>query len=218
MARIARVVIPNLPHHVTQRCVRSMNIFFKDDDYEYYKKVLHEQAQRYDLEIISYCLMTNHVHLIVIPKTKESLSKVIGETHRLYTRKINFEQKVKGHLFQSRFYSTPLDETHLLNAIKYVELNPVKARIVKFAWDYMYSSVLHRLDCVNDEILSYHEVFDNIKNYKNFLLEQEEYKNLEEKTRTGKPCGDLAFYEKIKELTGIDYLPKKRGLKSKENE
>lgn len=168
--------------------------------------------------MISYCLMTNHVHLIVIPKTKESLSKVIGETHRLYTRKINFEQKVKGHLFQSRFYSTLLDETHLLNAIKYVELNPVKARIVKFAWDYMYSSVLHRLDCVNDEILSYHEVFDNIKNYKNFLLEQEEYKNLEEKTRTGKPCGDLAFYEKIKELTGIDYLPKKRGLKSKENE
>jgi putative transposase len=217
MARIARVVIPNLPHHVTQRGVRSMNIFFKDDDYEYYKKVLHEQAQVYDLEIISYCLMTNHVHLIVIPKTKESLSKVIGETHRLYTRKINFEQKVKGHLFQSRFYSTPLDETHLLNAIKYVELNPVKARIVKFAWDYMYSSVLHRLDCVNDEILSYHEVFDNIKNYKNFLLEQEEYKNLEEKTRTGKPCGDLAFYEKIKELTGIDYLPKKRGPKSKEN-
>lgn len=121
MARIARVVIPNLPHHVTQRGVRSMNIFFKEEDYLYYKKVLHEQAQIYDLEIISYCLMTNYVHLIVIPKTKESLEKAIGETHRLYTRKINFKQKVKGHLFQLRFYSTPLDDKHLLNAIKYVE-------------------------------------------------------------------------------------------------
>lgn len=76
-----------------------MNIFFKDEDYQYYKKVLYEQAKIYELEIISYCLMTNHVHLIVIPKTKESLAKVIDETHRLYTRKINFEQKVKGHLF-----------------------------------------------------------------------------------------------------------------------
>ena len=218
MARIARVVIPNLPHHVTQRGVRSMNIFFKDEDYEYYKKVLFEQAQIYDLEIISYCLMTNHVHLIVIPKTKESLSKVIGETHRLYTRKINFEQKVKGHLFQSRFYSTPLDDNHLLNAIKYVELNPVKARMVKYPWEYKYSSVLHRLNYINDKILSNYEVIDNIKNYEEFLIETEDYKNIEEKTRTGKPCGDLAFYEEIKELTGVDYLPKKRGPKTKENE
>lgn len=215
MARIARVVIPNHPHHITQRGVRSMNIFFKDEDYQYYKKVLYTQAQIYDLQIISYCLMTNHVHLIVIPKTKESLAKVIGETHRLYTRKINFEQKVKGHLFQSRFYSTPLDETHLLNAIKYVELNPVKARMVRFPWDYKYSSVLHRMNYQNDKILSTNETINNIKNYKDFLLRDEDYENIKEKTRTGKPCGSLEFYEKIKELTGVDYLPKKPGPKKR---
>lgn len=105
MARIKRIVIPDTPHHVTQRGVRSMNIFFKHGDYEYYKKILFEQCKLHELKIVSYCLMTNHVHLIVIPKTKESLSKAIGETHRLYTRKINFEQKVKGHLFQCQVQS-----------------------------------------------------------------------------------------------------------------
>lgn len=80
--------------------------------------------------------MTNHVHLIAIPKNKESLSKAIGETHRLYTKKINFEQKVKGHFFQERFYSTPLDEDHFLYALKYVEQNPAKAGMVKYPWDY----------------------------------------------------------------------------------
>ena len=90
MARIKRIVIPDTPHHVTQRGVRSMNIFFKHDDYEYYKKLLFEQCKIHELKVVSYCLMTNHVHLIVIPKTKESLFKAISETHRLYTRKILF--------------------------------------------------------------------------------------------------------------------------------
>jgi putative transposase len=216
MARIARVVIPNLPHHVTQRGVRSMNIFFKDEDYEYYKKVLHEQAQIYALEIISYCLMTNHVHLIVIPKTKESLAKVIGETHRLYTRKINFEQKVKGHLFQSRFYSTPLDDEHLLNAIKYVEQNPVKAFMVKHPWDYKYTSCLKRLNLVKEDILlSSHNIISSIENYKEFLEEDNKIDLIKEKTRTGKPCGDEEFYNKIKEITGIDYTNKKAGRPKK---
>ncbi len=112
MARVSRIVIPNIPHHVTQRGVRSMNIFFKDEDYMYYKELLLNQCKEHQLEVISYCLMTNHVHLIVIPKTIQSLSRAIGETHRLYTRKINFEQKVKGHLFQERFFSTPLDDEY----------------------------------------------------------------------------------------------------------
>ena len=180
MARIKRIVIPNIPHHVTQRGVRSMNIFLKDEDYEYYKKLLLEQCSIYELKVVSYCLMTNHVHLIVIPKNKESLSKAIGETHRLYTRKINFEQKVKGHLFQERFYSTPLDEEHFLHALRYVEQNPVKAYMLKYPWD-----------------------------YKSFLLNYVDSKKIKEKTQTGKPCGNDEFYEKIKALTGNDYSRKK---------
>ncbi len=214
MARISRVVIPNLPHHVTQRGVRSLNIFFKHEDYEYYKNLLLEQSKLHGLEIISYCLMTNHVHLIVIPKTAASLAKTIGETHRLYTRKINFEQKVTGHLFQSRFYSTPLSDEHLLNAIKYVEQNPVKARMVKYPWDYKYSSVFHRLNINKDELVSDYELIKQIKNYRSFLLSNENYNEIKERTRTGRPCGNKDFYEKVKAITGIDYLPKKRGPKT----
>ena len=216
MARIKRIVIPNTPHHVTQRGVRSMNIFFKDEDYSYYKELLLAQCQLHDLKIISYCLMTNHVHLIVIPKHQESLSKAIGETHRLYTRKINFEQKVKGHLFQERFYSTPLGEQHFLYALKYVEQNPVKAYMVKCPWDYRYSSVRHRLNLQKeDELLSDYEVIDNITNYKEFLQEDTQTKFIKEKTRTGKPCGDEKFYDKVQLLTGVDYKKKKPGPRIK---
>ena len=217
MARIKRIVIPNTPHHITQRGVRSMNIFFKHEDYEYYKELLFTQCKLHDLKIISYCLMTNHVHIIAIPRNKDSLSKAIGETHRLYTRKINFEQKVKGHLFQERFYSTPLDEEHFLYALRYVEQNPVKAFMVKYPWDYEYSSAKYRLNLVKeDKLLSNYESIDNIVNYKEFLQETTQTKFIEEKTRTGKPCGNEDFYDKIKLLTGIDYKNKKAGRPKKD--
>ena len=190
-----------------------MNIFLKDEDYEYYKKLLLEQCSIHELKVVSYCLMSNHVHLIVIPKNKESLSKAIGETHRLYTRKINFEQKVKGHLFQERFYSTPLDEEHFLYALKYVEQNPVKACMVKYPWDYKYSSTRNRLNVQEDKLLSNYEPIDSIEDYKSFLLNEVDSKIIKEKTQTGKPCGNDEFYEKIKELTGNDYSRKKPGPK-----
>ena len=216
MARIKRIVIPNTPHHVTQRGVRSMNIFFKHEDYEYYKELLYIQSKIHNIKIISYCLMTNHVHIIAIPKDRESLSKAIGETHRLYTRKINFEQKVKGHLFQERFYSTPLDEQHFLYALRYVEQNPVKAFMVKYPWDYKYTSCLKRLNLVEeDKLLSNYALIDNIINYKEFLEKTTNDKIIQEKTKTGKPCGNTDFYDKIKLLTGIDYKNKKAGRPKK---
>lgn len=216
MARIKRIVLPHIPHHITQRGVRSMNIFFKPSDYEYYKEILHEQCEIYDLKIVSYALMTNHIHLIAIPSTEESLSRAIGETHRLYTRKINFEQKVKGHLFQERFYSTPLDEYHFLNALKYVEQNPVKANIVRYPWDYIYSSARYRVNMIKeDKLLSSCDMIDDIKEYREFLQEFVEDQWIKEKTRTGKPCGDEAFYDKILLTTGIDYKSKKPGRKQK---
>jgi len=219
MARIRRIIIPNTPHHITQRGVRSMNIFFKDEDYQYYKELLYTQSKLHGLQIISYCLMTNHVHIIAISKNIESLSKAIGETHRLYTRKIDFEEKVKGHLFQERFYSTPLDETHFLYALRYVEQNPVKAYMVQYPWEYKYSSAKYRLNEIKeDKLLSNYESIDNITNYKEFLEENTQTKLLKEKTRTGKPCGDDNFYDKIKIVTGIDYKNKKAGRPKKEKE
>ena len=122
-----------------------MNIFFKHTDYVVYLQLLKEQSERFGLNIVAYCLMTNHIHLIAIPKKKTSLAKAIGETHRLYTRMINFREKTRGYLFQGRFFSTPLDEKYFISCLRYVENNPLKAKIVQNAWDYQYSSAPYRV-------------------------------------------------------------------------
>jgi putative transposase len=130
MARIGRVVVPGVPHHITQRGVRSQDIFWGDADRTEYIQILKIQAGRYGIKIIGYCLMTNHVHLVAIPEEKGSFGDGIGEAHRLYTRAINFREGVRGHLFQERFFSCPLDQIHTIAALRYVERNPVRAGIV----------------------------------------------------------------------------------------
>ncbi len=141
MARLARVVLPRYPHHITQRGNRRQDVFFTDSDYEYYLELLVEWCAYESIEIWAYCLMTNHVHLIVKPKKKSNLGKTIGEVHRRYTRAINLRENWKGYLWQGRFSSYPMDKPWLLKAAAYVELNPVKAGMVKKAWDYRWSSV-----------------------------------------------------------------------------
>jgi len=130
MARIARVVLPGIPHHVVQRGVRSQRLFFGDPDRGEYLRLLAERGRRHGLLYVAWCLMPNHVHLIVIPKTETSLAKGIGEAHKAYTRRINFRQAARGYLFQGRFASCPLDERHLFAAVRYIPRNPVRARLV----------------------------------------------------------------------------------------
>ena len=141
--------------------------------------------------------MRNHIHLIVIPKVETSLAKAIGETHRLYTRMINFRQKTRGYLFQGRFFSTPLDEKYFISCLRYVENNPVKAKIVQNAWDYRYSSAPYRVGLSKkDKILKPYFLIEKIVNYKEFLQKQTvDEAFIAKKTRTGKPCGNENFYK-----------------------
>jgi putative transposase len=140
MARIARVVLPGIPHHVVQRGVRSQRLFFSDPDRGEYLRLLAEQGRRYGLLYVAWCLMPNHVHLIVIPETETSLAKGIGEAHKAYTRRINFRQATRGYLFQGRFASCPLDERHLFAAVRYALRNPVRAGLVADPADYPWST------------------------------------------------------------------------------
>ena len=128
MARISRVVLPGYPHHVTQRGVRSIPIFGNDDDRRVYLEVMAEQLNRFAVEVLAWCLMTNHTHLVAIPKDQVALARAIGEAHRRYTRRKNVAEGVRGYLFQGRFGSCALDEPHLLAAARYVELNPCSRR------------------------------------------------------------------------------------------
>ncbi len=141
MARQARVVLPEYPHHITQRGNRRQDVFFQPSDYQYYLKQLKINCDKHQVDIWAYCLMTNHVHLIVSPQEEGALSKAIGETHKNYTKMINKRKQWSGFLWQGRFSSFPMDESYLLRAAAYVELNPVKAGMVNYPQDYPYSSV-----------------------------------------------------------------------------
>ena len=131
MARLARVVLPGVVHHVTQRGVRSMDIFYHDKDRKEYLFLLNQQTQKVGLRFVAYCLMTNHVHLLVIPSKEDSLKLGIGEAHRLYTRYINFKESAPGRLFLERIFSCPLDDPHFISAARDVKPNPVCAKICK---------------------------------------------------------------------------------------
>src|SRR5450631_3984041 len=153
MARQARMVVAGLPHHVTQRGNRREPIFFEDGDQDIYCDMLAEQTRKAGVEVWAYCLMPNHVHLILTPKTADGLGRAVGETHRRYTNFINARGRWTGHLFQSRFASVAMDEAHLMAAVRYVNLNPVRARLVSRAEDWPSSSARAHLAGVDDPLV-----------------------------------------------------------------
>ena len=128
---MARIVVPGVPHHVTQRGNNRQDVFFVDDDHRVYLGLLAEQCRRFGLSVVCYCLMTNHVHLVVIPKHVDSLAKGIGRTNLLYSQYIGRLHRRTGHLWQNRFFSCSLDDEHLVHACCYVERNPLRARMVR---------------------------------------------------------------------------------------
>jgi putative transposase len=152
MARIARVVVPDLPHHVTQRGNRREPVFFEDDDYRLYRRLVAAAARRGGTAVWAYCLMPNHVHLIVTPADADGLRATFAEAHRRYARAINARFRWTGHLFQGRFRAVVMDEPHLLAAVRYIALNPVVAGLVSRAEDWPCSSTRTQLTGEDDEL------------------------------------------------------------------
>ena len=140
MPRIARIVVPGVPHHITQRGNNRQRVFFSDADRELYLALLKAEAERFGLEVLGYCLLTNHMHLVAAPAGPDSLAKAVGRTDYRYTQAINRARRRTGHLWQNRFYSCPLDEVHQWQALAYVDLNPVRAKLVRKAKLYPWSS------------------------------------------------------------------------------
>ena len=141
MARLPRLVIPGHPHHVTQRGNRRAKTFFEDSDYLLYRDLLTEAARKADAEIWAYCLMPNHVHIIIVPSDEDGPRRTFADAHRRYTGYVNARMRVTGHLWQGRFGSVVMDEKHLVRAVRYVSLNPMRAKVVKRAEDWPWSSV-----------------------------------------------------------------------------
>jgi putative transposase len=205
MARLARIVVPGLAHHVTQRGNRREPIFFEDGDHEIYRDLLAEQTRKARVEVWAYCLMPNHVHLILMPGEADALGRAVGETHRRYTNFINARGRWTGHLFQSRFSSVPLDHTHLMRAVRYVSLNPVRARLVSRAEDWKWSSVRAHLAGENDALVAVRPILDRVANFRNDLLQPsagEDFSDLRRAESTGRPVGAADFVSGLEKVLG----------------
>lgn len=204
MARLARVVVPGIPHHVTQRGNRRQPVFLQPEDYQTYLALLQEYGRRWGLAIWAYGLMTNHVHLIVVPATPESLTRAIAETHRRYTRAINFREGWRGYLWQGRFASFPMDEPHLAAAMRYVERNPVAAGLVRQAEEYPWSSAPAHVTRGLDPLLSPCFLTEQIPDWRAFLATTNapSSQRLERHVRTGRPLGDEIFLRRLEAQLG----------------
>jgi putative transposase len=219
MARLARVIVPGLPHHVTQRGNRRMQVFFCDDDYLLYLDLLRERCHKAAVEIWAYCLMPNHVHLILTPSTPDGLARALGETHRRYCGVINARLRVTGHLFQSRFGSVVMDEAHLMAAVRYVALNPVRARLVARAQDWRWSSVRAHLGLAEADYVLTQPVLDRCDDQFADLIatapEPHYIAALRAAETIGRPLGSEGFLDKVTRLTGREIRPAKRGPKTR---
>ena len=218
MARMARIVAAGYPHHVTQRGNRRQETFFCDDDYREYIGLMSHWCGENGVEIWGYCLMPNHVHLIAVPGGKENLAKAIGEAHRRYTRYINFREGWRGYLWQGRFASYVMDQKHLIAAARYVELNPVRANLVRHPADYQWSSARAHLSGKDDDLAAVKPLLGMVPDWGRLLssgMAEEDVAAIKKHSRTGRPMGDSAFLDRIEELSGRQVRPKKSGPKPK---
>ena len=216
MARLARVVVPGMPHHVIHRGNRRQKVFFGDGDKKKYLDILNLHAKLYELEIWAYCLMSNHVHLVVVPEDEESLSQAIGETHKTYTRMVNFRERWRGSLWEGRFKSMVMDEPYLYMAIRYVERNPVRAKMVKKAEDYLWSSARFRVKKEENKLLSKYYLMDEIKDWSRYLGNEEDEGQLmriRQQSLSGRPLGEEAFLKGLEEKLGRVLIKMKPGPK-----
>lgn len=198
MPRQGRIVIPENPHHITQRGNYRQEVFDNEKNYRQYCEWINEYAEKSRVDIIAYCLMSNHVHFIVIPKEENSLATLFNNTHMRYAQYLNRQRKQKGHLWQGRFYSCILDESHLYRAIRYVENNPVKAKIVKEAWKYKWSSAADHSQEREKPVIKLKNL-SGIKDWKEYLKEEdtEMVKEIRLKTERGLVVGTEKFVKNL---------------------
>ncbi len=220
MPRIARVCAAGYPHHITQRGNNKEAAFLDDADKRLYLDVLRRYKDKYQMKILAYCLMGNHVHILAVPEKETSLAKGIGGTNLLYTQYINRKYNRSGRLWQNRFFSSVVEhEPYLWAVMRYIEQNPVRAKLVKRAEDYEWSSARAHISGIKDDLLSDESRFNEkkIKSYREFLREDVKEINtaIRRATSTGRPLGSERFIKKLERILKRDIFPKKGGRPKK---
>ncbi len=223
MARLARIVIPHVPHHVTQRGNRRLPVFFGDEDRSAYLALLQEACAAQGTTCLAWCLMDNHIHLILTPQSADGLRATLGEAHRRYSRRINFREGWRGFLFQGRFASYPMDDAHLIAAVRYVENNPVAAGMVARAGDWRWSSARSHLAgkrAADDPLTDVAALGRHVRNWRAFLKLGAEAMDdpatveaIEARIRTGRPLASPEWIAAAEAAMARQLGPQRRGPK-----
>jgi len=220
MARLARFILPGAPHHVTQRGNGRQQVFFGDDDYAAYRDLLATHCAAHGVAVWSWLLMPNHVHLILVPEHPDALRAALSKVHRAYAGRIHAREKRTGHFWQGRFGCVAMDEDHLLAALRYVVLNPVRAGLAARAQDWRWSSVHALLNpAQGDGLTDTAPVLERVPDFAALMQsgEDEALSTLLRRSEsTGRPLGDAAFLDHIEATLGRDPKPRKRGPKAKD--
>jgi putative transposase len=221
MARLPRVVVVDVPHHVTQRGNARQVILANDADRITYLQLLRQYSELYRLSLLGYCLMSNHVHLIAVPRTDEALSQTLKHTHGRYAAYWNARQTSSGHVWQGRFYSCPLDDSHLWKALRYVELNPVRAGLVASAEQWRWSSAAAHHRIVAADLILEMELWRKrwtVSEWHDYLgaaESQADLTALRRSTHTGRPLGTPDFVAALEQSTLRLLAPQKGGRPAK---
>lgn len=218
MARLARVVAAGLPHLVTQRGNRGQKVFFSDSDYQLYKELLAEGCRIARTQVWAYCLLPDRVHLVMVPRDQDGLRSALGESHRRYTREINARKGWRGFLWAGRFASFPMDEPHLTSCARYVELSPVRKRVVKRARDWRWSSAQAHLLGRDDGLVRVRPLLNRMDDWSDFLAEgmqDGEMEIIRSHESTGRPLGTPPFVRRLEQRLGRTLSRQKPGPKPK---
>jgi putative transposase len=225
MPRLARRVFAGLPHHVVQRGNRREDVFFSDADRTAYLDWLRQYCDECRVEVLAYCLMTNHVHIVAIPATADGLEKALRPLHTRYAMRVNRWRGTKGHVWQGRFFSSVLDESYLWAAIRYVERNPVRACMEARAESYRWSSAAAHCGFGNDLVLTrdpaWMETLRLVDDWSAWLADFDRPAHLDalrDRIRRSLPCGDAEFVRRLEFQTGMSLAPKPRGRPRKDDD
>ena len=220
MPRHRRVVIPGCPHHVTQRGNNRRDVFYGDSDREVYLNLLKEYCAQYSVEVLGYCLLTNHVHALAVPHTATGLAKAFGRAHNDYARWLHIRRRESGHLWQNRFYSCPIENRYLWAVLAYIERNPVRAGLVPQCRDWPWSSASTHLDRPGKAAWIELGIWEQNWTAAQWsialqegLAEAEWKRRLQEATCTGRPFGENTFLRACEQQSGLRLLAQKPGPK-----
>ena len=218
MARIPRVELVGFPHHVTQRGNRRLQTFYSSSDYRAYLRLMTDAKQNAAVHVWAYCLMPNHVHYVVVPTVEGGLARLMQHPHRRYAWRVNQRMQWQGHLWQSRFYSCPMDEEHLMAVVRYIELNPVRAGLCSDPREWRWSSVHAHCDGEDDGLVDVEPMLERVSDWRVYLSEASPVALIEtirDNVMSGRPAGNEGFVSMAEKRAGRRLRRRKPGPASK---